>query len=93
MGEGLRGELRRPVRAGTSRGIDFATSCAASTLTVLTQVPLSERDTRTGLQVPLERHRAFLVGELDDNVQFPTAAARGVRTMARIVGRQTSSDV
>jgi len=51
-------------------------------------MPEGERDTGTGLQIPLECQSAFLVGELDDNIQLPTTVTRSVRTMSRVVGRK-----
>lgn len=58
-----------------------------------TQVSLGERDTGTGLQVSLERHRALLVVELDDDVRVPRPPICGVRASAEVMDSKTCEDI
>ena len=54
---------------------------------------LGEGDTRTRLQVALERCRAVFVTEFDDDVRFPRSSCRGVRAMSGVVSRHTCRDI
>ena len=57
------------------------------------QVTLRKRGTRSGFQIPLESHRALLVGEIDDDRHFPGSARDGVRATSRVVRRESGRNV
>jgi len=48
-------------------------------------VAFREGDPRPGLEITLERNCTSAVGELDDHVQPPWRAVRGVATVAVVV--------
>ena len=53
------------------------------------QMALSERHSRTRLQVPFKGHRPAFVGELNDDINDPRSAQGCVRTVARVVRAQS----
>ena len=46
---------------------------------------LRKNATGAGFQVPLERDRSLLVGELDDDIDLPRPAVRRMKTATSIV--------
>ena len=54
---------------------------------------LSEGYARSGLQVPLERERTRLVGELDYDIDVPGQTVRRVCAVAGIMSGNTGRDI
>ena len=75
------------------RAVPFADRTGWRITAASAQMSLGEGDTRTRLQVALERCRAVFVTEFDDDVRFPRSSCRGVRAMSGVVSRHTWRDI
>jgi DNA invertase Pin-like site-specific DNA recombinase len=85
------GYINAPARVGKYRA--SGSSGARTPGTRSSQMTLREGDAGTALQIALESHGAFLIRELDDQIDFPRPAGCGVATTAGIMRSEPQCNV